>query len=421
MSRRRTTLIVAAALAAVGIAVGVPWLVTPGGGSAAHGTELVGHQVRLTPSDGAATGRLAAGEQAFALQLLQHTAGSGNVTVAPASLATALAMLENGAAGSTRSELARVLDGADDNAGWRALTADWSRAAAASGSALDTANGTWLQQGFPVKQGYLDALRSYYDSGVWTVDFTGHGAAALAAIDAWTRQQTHGKITKLFDRLDPATVLVLADAEYFEAEWATRFDPSKTRDAAFVRADGRTVTAPFMSDSETRYPSAVTPDYAAVQLPYQGGRFAALAIMPTRESLSSFVAGLTPDRLASLVSGLRPMAVDLQLPKFTVRSTVDLGRTLADMGMPTAFTAAADFSAMTPEPVSVSQVLQRTYLAVSEKGTEAAAVTGIGLSMSAAAGPPLQVRLDHPFLFLVRDTRTGAILFASSVQDPTAG
>jgi serpin B len=165
--------------------------------------------------------------------------------------------------------------------------------------------------------------------------------------------------------------------------------------------------------------AAATPDYQAVQLPYRGGRFAALAIMPTSGTPADFVGGLTPERIAAIAAALRP-GMTVSLPRFTTTSTIDLKPVLGALGMADAFTDAADFSGLSPQPTRVSQAIQRVYLAVGEKGTTAAAVTGIALEpTSMPAGP--QIVLNHPFLFLVRDTRTGAILFAAQVQDPTAG
>jgi serpin B len=143
--------------------------------------------------------------------------------------------------------------------------------------------------------------------------------------------------------------------------------------------------------------------------------------MPTSGTLGDFTEALTADRLAGIVSSLRAQPVDVALPKFTTRSTLNLKDALTALGMPIAFTDAADFTRLTDERVQVGQVVQRVYLSVAEKGTEAAAATGIGVvGTGAMAPPPLSIRFDHPFLFLIRDTQTGAILFASQIQDPTA-
>jgi serpin B len=177
-----------------------------------------------------------------------------------------------------------------------------------------------------------------------------------------------------------------------------------------------------MNNPEAFDLAASTPAYTAVQLPYRGERFAALAIMPKGQPLTSYLATLTPSGIAGVAGALKPQAISLSLPKFTTRSTLGLDETLAALGMPSAFNpSAANFAEMTSQHVFVGQVLQRVYLAVAEKGTEAAAATGIGITASAAPAPGTPVVFDHPFLFLIRDTQTGAILFAAEVNDPTAG
>ncbi len=219
----------------------------------------------------------------------------------------------------------------------------------------------------------------------------------MNAINAWTKQQTHGKITKLFDRLDPSTVLVLANAIYFHAAWARAFSPDDTVPGLFTTASGEQVDTKFMTGPVTDV--AQTPDYAAAQIPYRGNRFAALAVGQLSDT----------DAL-------------VKLPRFTTRSTMDLVPTLKALGMGAAFDG-ADLSGLTPSRgLSVDQVVQRVYLGVGEKGTTAAAVTGISvIPLSTTGGGQPEIVFDHPFLFLVRDTTTGAILFASEINDPTAG
>lgn len=392
------------------------------------GVELVSDAQPKTVSDPAAIGPVATAEQSLSLALLRELekgVGPGNVSVAPASLAVALGMLQNGAAGTTLAQIKEALHGGgltteQQNAGLAALAAAWEQAAADGHITLNSANSLFLQRGFPVEPGFLAALKSAYDAGTWQVDFAHQMSGAIDTINAWTSQQTHGKITKLFEdgQLDDKTVAVLANAVYFRAAWSQPFDPHESSTGVFHSPSGQTRPT-FMTQASGTLPWAVGDGYQAVQLPYTGGRFAALAVMPTTGSLSQFVAGLTPDRLAGIAAALHTgTPAEVALPRFTTTSSIDLARTLAALGMPEAFTSRADFSALSPEPTQIQAVQQRVYLAVGEKGTEAAAVTGIGMqATSAVAGKSL--RFDHPFLFLVRDTTTGAILFASLVQNPS--
>ncbi|MGH8960071.1 MAG: serpin family protein [Jatrophihabitantaceae bacterium] len=385
-------------------------------------TQLVANVKPLTVTSGSADEQaVVRAEQAFTFALLKQVnagGGAGNVVLSPSSLAIALAMLENGAGGKTKHEIATVLrtSGLTDtqlNSGCAALSADLG----ASG-VLDSANSLWLQHGAPMGQAFMDAMARYFRTGVWQVDFFHDFGGATSAINAWVTKQTHGRITKLFNKgdIDPSTLLVLANAVYFKAAWKTAFDPKHTHDAQFHTADGKTVTAPFMK-RDGGLSVSQSDDSVAVQLPYADGRYVALAIMPTSQSLADFVGRLTPAALDRITGGLQPDSQDVLLPKFTISEYTKLNATLAAMGMPTAFDpSSADLSPMSPRAGYVQSVVQRAYLKVDEKGTEAAAVTGIGVAPTAAVMP---LTFDHPFLFLVRDTKTGAIVFSAQVQDPT--
>ena len=364
---------------------------------------------------------IARAEQLFALDLLRAMpADTSNLVLSPSSLATALAMLQIGARGSTASEIAGVLHTAglsarQQAAGWAALT---ELQADDSGSVLESANSVWQQRGLTLRAAYMSALAQYFRTGVWQVDFAHDLAGATSAINGWVTSHTHGKITKLFDGgdIDQSTVLVLANAEYFKAAWQYKFDPNLTHDAAFHRADGSQVSVPFMN-YKGQLASTTTSQYQAAQLPYSGGRFAAQVIMPTHGTLPDLLRSLTPDDFATIANA--PVIGDRQLllPKFTAQTYTHLNSALQQMGMHTAFSVAADFSPMSPTPLMVQTVAQRDYLKVDEDGTEAAAVTGIGMQPTAMVPTPT---FDHPFLFLVRDTSTGAILFAGQIQDPSA-
>lgn len=373
--------------------------------------------------DAAAVEQVVAAEQRLSLALLNQLGGTSNVSVSPASLYYALGMLQNGARGATAAQIGKALQAAglttsDQNAGLAGLVAQLNVAAAKDGITLDSANSLWQQRSFQLRTAFLRTLAAYYRTGVWQVDYRHDMSGALQAINDWTAKETHGKITKLFDQLDPMTVLVLANAIYFHADWATPFNKSETSDGQFTIADGRHVIAKFMSGA-TGLQAAMTNAYRAVQLPYKGGRFAALAVMPTSGSLPDFVRSLTPEKIRSIADSTQP-GLTVSMPRFTTTSTIDLKPVLEALGMTDAFSGAADFSALSNAPTQVSQAIQRVYLGVGENGTTAAATTGISI-IPTSASPGPSVVLDHPFLFLVRDTKTGAILFASEVQDPAAG
>ncbi|HZC52680.1 MAG TPA: serpin family protein, partial [Mycobacterium sp.] len=260
--------------------------------------QLVANARPIPTADAAAARAVAQAEQAFTFALLRQTNTSGkhdNVVLSPSSLAIALAMLQNGAVGETREGIAKTLQtsgltNAQQNAGWAALTDDFARAAKA-GLTLESANSLWLQQNLPMEQSYMDVMAQYFRTGVWQVDFGRNLGGAVKSINSWVTDKTYGKITKLFEKgdIDSTTVLVLANAVYFKATWQAKFDPKLTKDGAFHVAGGGTATMPFMAAPAEgqSLPAAVTFSYDAVQLPYTGGRFAALAIMPKGQDLTS--------------------------------------------------------------------------------------------------------------------------------------
>jgi serpin B len=231
--------------------------------------------------------------------------------------------------------------------------------------------------------------------------------------------QTHGRITELFDpgSINTQTALILANAVYFKGAWQQPFNPAETRSGTFHAANGVGSAASFMFSDTLVAPATKGSGYDAVQLPYKGGRFAALVIMPTAGTLANFVDGLSPASLDRLVSGLRKTAVNLSMPKFQLTDSHNLNSVLQSMGVTDAF-ANADLSGLSPNSLFVSQVEQRAFLKVSEQGTEAAAVSGVSATSSLRLGQ--SITIDHPFLFLVRDTTTGAILFDAEVENPNS-
>lgn len=397
------------------------------GSRIAGAVQLVGN-VSTLPSDPASLTAVSAADQRLTVALLKRlgTSSDTNVSISPTSLYLALGMLQNGAAGTTQRQIATALQAGDlslnaQNSGLAQLATSLQAAAAKEGITLQSANSLWQQQGFALHQQFLSAIATYFHAGVWQTDFAGHNAAAVAAIDQWTSEQTHGKITKLFDHLDPATVLVLANALYFHAAWAVPFTPSESDPGPFTTATGSTVQPIFMTGVSTT--AAITDHYRAVALPYAGKRFEAVAIMPTGKTLARYVDSLTPAGLASVFTAVDAGRTSpFRLPRFTTTSKTDLVPTLQSLGMTQAFGVSADFSALSTTPTQVAQAVQRVYLGVGEKGTTAAAVTGIQMAQtSARALGPETILFNNPFLFLIRDRTTGAILFATEVNDPTAG
>jgi serpin B len=378
-------------------------------------------------------------EVGFSLRLLARLSlgqGADNVLIAPFSLATALAMLELGSAGTTELAIARTLgtaglSPAEQAAGWGTLdrrVLDDTGGSTARGSRmprLDLADGLWIQSGFPVAPPFVDALASYFGSGVWTVDFAHDARRAAAALNRWASRHTDGRVHQLFGpgELDDLTRLVLANAVDLSALWENPFSRHEGL-APFHLPSGRFISADFMSrgsaNGVVEARASIGSRYSAVELPYAGGRLSALVVEPSDgAALGRFVAALTPPSLGRIVAGLHEMRLSsLALPSFDLQSRLRLDAPLSAMGMGVAFQA-ADFSGITTHvPLQLQAVQQDADLRVLPDGTVGAAATGVSVGLSALPMLP-SLTFDHPFLFLVRDNATGAVLFEAVVQDPS--
>jgi serpin B len=357
----------------------------------------------------------------------QLAAQPGNLAFSPFSIETALAMAYAGARGQTADEMAAVLhlgpDTALTHAAYGALVQQITADGNAPGSELDTANALWGQEGYPFAPDFLQILQSAYGSDLHSVDFAGATEQARATINDWVSQQTHAKIQDLFPSgsLTPDVRLALTNAVYFNGDWASPFDPNNTQDGAFTVAPGQTVTVPLMHQT-TDLLYGHLDGVQTLEMAYAGGHLAMDFLLPDRtDGLGTLETQLTPQHLAQWTVGLSKQDVDVTLPKFQVAGSFNLNDALSTLGMPTAFSGAADFSGMNggAEGLKISLVVHKAYVAVGEKGTEAAAATGVAVEpTSLTLPPPVAFRADHPFVYLVRDTSTNAILFLGRVTNP---
>jgi serpin B len=303
------------------------------------------------------------------------------------------------------------------------MTTALSAEARRDGVSLDAADGLWLQAGFPLRAAFLASMQRWFGSDLSSVDFAHHLAAALASINEWVSAHTDGKITQLFSpgQVTSMTRLVLASAVYFDAAWQEPFDPTRTVTGSFTVPAGAgtsTVAVHLMTGTVTG--AAATPAYDVARLAYRGGDDEAIVAMPLHESLPAFLGGLDTTRLDSIAAAASSPAL-VALPRFTTTSALDLVPTLSAMGMPAAFSSGADLSALSPEPTQVQSVVQRDFLEVNEAGTQAAAATGISVEPTAVAPVSPPIVFDHPFLFVIENVTTGALLFTSAVEDPATG
>jgi serpin B len=381
---------------------------------------------RVTPAYGSPDQQaVEAAEQAFALHLTQDLVSgqSGNVVVSPESIETALTMLELGARGSTQHEIAAVLSSGALTAsqtaeGWDALTAELASDARVSGGVLTDANAVFLQKSLSVSPAYLHALGRDFGVGVHLVDFKA-GASAAAAINSWTAQVTKGRIDQMLgsSSLPPLTALVLADAVAFSARWSLPFERS-TSEASFATASGSSVRVAMMHlEANLRYFS--TDGLQGVVLPYAGGKFDAVVVEPRSGSLSSVLTQLTSAALSHLDAPTQLVPVFLSLPKFAVGSEESLDGTLQHLGLGPAFMSGANFSGITSRQISLGTVAQRDVLSVNQIGTDATASSSASSTFSKGTGSIQTISFDQPFLFVVRDAETGAIVTEALINDPS--
>jgi serpin B len=375
----------------------------------------------------AADSRIAPGMNAFTIAAYRQLArGDGNLILSPFNIGTALSMALAGAGGRTAEEIQSVLHLRYDStydAALGALLDELAQAGNAEGSELRTANGLWVQKGFDIRRAFTDTLANDYHAPLMPLDFAGNSEGARSQINRWTEEQTKERIKDLFPAgsLNSQTRLVLTSAIYFYGKWQDPFVSSRTEPAPFTLPGGGTTQANLMNQT-SHFGYAETPAAQILEMRYAGTGFAFDVVLPkTAGGLAEIEKSLTPESLTGWISSLGARNVQVSLPKFRTESEFSLRKALSTLGMPAAFTDQADFSGIDPKRgLAISEVVHKAFVDVSEKGTEAAAATGITMRATAMRmpEPPVVFRADHPFLFLIRDTRSGAVLFIGRLMNP---
>jgi len=384
-----------------------------------------------TPTDLA---RLTSGNSAFACDLYQALRQKpGNLFYSPYSISLALAMTYAGARGETATQMANTLHftlSPDSlHPAFNSLDLELaSRGEGAKGKdskgfRLNIVNAIWGQDGYKFLPAFLDVLAENYGAGLRLLDFVKAPEESRLTINNWVSDQTEGKIKDLIPRgeIDPLTRLVLTNAIYFNAAWRLPFSKERTADGLFYLLDGSKVTVPMMQQTESlRY--AEGPGYQAVELPYDGQQLAMVILLPGAGQLAAFEGSLNAEQVEAIVRGLAPRQVALTMPRFKYDSSFKLNETLRAMGMADAFTPGlADFSGMDGRrELFIGAVLHKAFVAVDEAGTEAAAATAVIMQLKSMPAQPVQVTVDRPFVFLIRDLETGTILFVGRVVNPGA-
>jgi len=370
--------------------------------------------------------KVATADNSFAFDLFRKIASAQpekNIFISPLSVSSVLLMIANGAAGDTRTELAGALHIGQIappgvNAACKALDASLD---SETNAVLTIANGIWCQQDCRLKPGFIDDNKNFFGAELASVDFK--IPASAEAINAWADRQTHGRIQDVVQYPFPSmTRLVLANAIYFKGRWAEPFDRGRTEKGSFRPAGGAVKNVMMMSQQK-EFDYVENERFQAVRLPYAGNRLGMYLFLPATNSDAARVAAdLTGDGWQSTVSGFRERKGLVEVPRFKLDYDVVLNESLQALGMKQAFDPnKANFSAMADEPLFIGLVKQKSYVAVDEEGTEAAAVT-VGLMRTTAIRmnepPPFRMIVDRPFFFVIADRQTQAILFMGIVNDP---
>lgn len=371
------------------------------------------------------------GNSAFAFNLYQSLKGqSGNLFFSPFSISLALAMTYAGARGQTETQMAGALRYTlpQDrlHPAFNALDlALLNRAknpqdTKAEGFKLNIVNAIWGQKGYQFLPAYLDTLAQNYDAGLRVLDFQKAREQSRVTINDWVAEQTANRIKDLIPQgsINELTRLVLTNAIYFKAAWLNQFNKDSTSNGAFHLDGGATVTVPMMRQSE-EFNYAEGQGYQAVELPYVGRQLSMVILLPASGNFSAFENALTVQKADAIIKSLGNRQVNLVMPKFTFESSFGLKSALSGMGMPVAFSDFADFSGMSGgKDLLIQDVVHKAFVGVDENGTEAAAATAVIVGVTSMPANPVDVTIDRPFIFLIRDIPTGAVLFLGRVVNP---
>jgi serpin B len=376
------------------------------------------------------------GNSEFAFALYRKiSAGGGNLMFSPYSISSALAMTYAGARNQTADQMARALNFTLPqerlHPAFNQLALELASRSDAEGVKpdqafqLSIANSLWGQSGFRFTPDFLDALARNYAAGMRLVDFNSDPETARRAINDWVYRETKERIEDIIPNPPPELItkltrLVLVNAVYFKAAWQTPFNSDATQPASFRLLDGSAIDVPTMV-LPGRFRSMRGEGYRAVELPYAGGQLAMLILLPDDGKFSDLEARLDPGLTDATVAALQSGEVNLWMPKFIFQwAAADLPGKLKSLGMVDAFSMAADFSGMDGElDLFISAILHKAFIALDEAGTEAAASTVVVVSEKSLPVNRMDIKIDRPFFFLIRDNPTGTILFLGRVMNPS--
>jgi len=350
--------------------------------------------------------------------LMGKESPDSSLCISPYSIYTALSMAANGAGNRTLDEMLDLLGFADkDLTDLNNAVKNMNQVLIGKdpGTVFESANSVWYNtDGFSVYPDFTANLLNYYSARVEGIDFS--SPDALPAVNGWVKDKTHDKIEKIIEKINPDDVCFLINALYFNGKWTTPFNKKETHANSFTNSDGKSLLVPTMYLKDTLN-SINTADLQAVELPYGDGSWSMYLFMPPRTlNLDDWCSQQLSGGWDDLRSQFEPVpGMEVYLPQFKLENSFELSKQLKTLGMPTAFSASADFSKLGPGSLAISQVLHKTYIDVNEEGTEAAAVTAVIITRTSM--PMNQIRFNHPFLFVIAERTTGSIIFIGKLMN----
>lgn len=366
-------------------------------------------------------------DQTFAFEFFEHLfveeslGEDNNFMVSPLSLSMALAMTWNGAAGETKEAMQQTLkmDGFSDdelNSYYKKLREALLKTDPST--KLSIANAIFTNQSVKINPDFVNTNRSFYEATVEAVDFT--RTETVGIINKWASDNTNGLIDKVIEKTKPEDLMYLLNAIYFKGIWNSEFDKKNTSERPFTYENGTRKNVEMMKQT-AKFNYTNDENLQLVQLPYGNQAFSMMVLLPAEDKRLQDVVEVTRQEgyWENLKSGLYEAEVELSLPKFKTEYSKRLNEVLTKMGMGIAFANVADFSRMSDAPAKIDFVKQDTYISTDESGTEAAAVTTIGMIMTSLPVNPEKVvfNANRPFLYLIQENSTGAILFMGAVKN----
>ncbi len=351
------------------------------------------------------------------LQEVNKADDAKNVFISPLSISMALGMTLNGARGETFDSMRATLQFSnmseeEINDSYRSLVALLTNAD--PNVQLNIANSIWHRNTFAVEREFIDINKTYFDAVVSGLDFT--SPSAVNVINSWVNDQTRGKIGQIIDKIRDYMMLYLINAIYFKGTWTSQFNKDKTRDDEFTLRDGSKQPCKMMMQEE-EFGFYANEKFTSLDLPYGGRAFSMTIVLPrSGEDIGSFLNSFQTNEWETLITNLRETKILTMIPKFKLEYETGLIPTLSGLGMGIAFSDYADFKRINKDvALCISEAKHKTYVNVDEEGTEAAAVTSIGVGVTSA--PPM-FRVDRPFLFVIRERSSGTILFVGKILNP---